>query len=283
MQIDALLLKTVHFARKEAFAHAKAMVITMRFPVIITSNAKYFPINTILLVGGMGLILLAAIILYTVLVSRLIPNRALRLRYVERMGDRGIRRYRTEEGHAVVYAPGSRCAPGITQYILFHRSEDGSKAIVCKTNGKIDSIRYDIAVFDGCGQMIDVLEVTDTLSGGRYTKAVVLPQATSYVSVILRQADGRQVCADRVFDSDRVGRIVCAASTVLLTILLTVLMRKLLSGAIGLLDDVYRYKGLTSPHISWPVTILIGGLFGMLLAWILLLRDKRRVQRKMNR
>lgn len=255
----------------------------MRIPVIIISNAKYFPINTILSVGGMGLILLAAIILYTVLVSRLIPGLTLRPRYVERMGDRGIRRYRTEEGHAVVYAPGSRCAPGITQYILLHRSEDGLKTIVCKTNGKADSIRYDVAVFDGFGRMIDVLEVTDTLSGGRYTKAVVLPQATSYVSVILRQVDGRQVCADRVFNSDRMGRIVCAASTVLLTILMAVLMRKLLSGAVGLLDDVYRYKRLTSPHISWPVTILIGGLFGMLLAWMLLLRDKRRIQRKMNR
>lgn len=259
------------------------MVITMRIPVIITSNAKYFPINTILSVGGMGLILLAAIILYTILVSRLIPNRTLRPRYVGRMGDRGIRRYRTEEGHAVVYAPGSRCAPGITQYILFHRNEDGLKTIVCKTNGKVRNIRYDIAVFDGFGRMIDVLEVTDTLSVGRYTKAVALPQDTSYVSVILRQAGGRQVCADRVFDSDREGRIICAASTVLLTILMVVLMRNLLSGAIKQLDAVYRYNGLTSPHISWPVTILIGGLFGMLLAWILLLRDKRRMQRKMNR
>lgn len=259
------------------------MVITMHIPVIITSNAKYFPINTILMVGGLGLILLAVIVLYTVLVSRLIPGLTLRPRYVGRMGDRGIRRYRTEEGHAVVYAPGSRCAPGITQYILLHRSEDGLKTITCKTNGRIDTIGYDIAVFDGFGRMIDVLEVTDTLSGGRYTKAVVLPQATSYVSVILRRVDGKQVCADRVFNSDRVGRIVCAASTVLLTILLAVAMRKLLSGAIGLLSDVYRYKELTSPHISWPITILIAGLFGLLLTGILLLRDKRRIKRKMNR
>lgn len=255
----------------------------MHIPVIITSNAKYFPIATILAVVGMGLMLLVAMILYILSISRLIPNYTLRPHYVGRMGDRGLRRFRTEAGHGVVYAPGSRCAPGITQYVLLHGKEDGLKTITCKTNGKVDKIRYDIAVFDGDGRLIDVLEVTDTLSGKRYTKAVVLPQDTSYVSVILRQADGKQVCADRVFDSDLTGRIVCAASTVVLTILMGILMRWMLSDAVRRLNEVYRFSRSQSPHISWPMTILIVGLFGLALAGLQFLRDKRYTKRKMNR
>lgn len=255
----------------------------MHIPVIITSNAKYFPINTILAVVGMGLVLLVAMILYILLVSRLIPGYTLRPHYVGRIGDRGIRRYRTEAGHAVLYAPGRRCASGITQYILLHGKEDGLKTITCKTNGKVDKIRYDIAVFDGSGRLIDVLDVTDTLSGERYTKAVVLPQATSYVSVILRQVNGKQVCADRVFDSGLVGRIMCAASTVVLTILMGLLMRRMLSDAVGQLNDVYRFSRSQSPHISRPMTILIAGLFGSALAGLQVLWDKRYTKRKMNR
>lgn len=257
--------------------------MTMMIPIRITLNAKYFPINTILQVTAILVALLAVMVLYAVLVSHLIPKRTLRPRYVARRGDRGISRYRTEEGYAVVYAPGVHCATGITQYVLLHGGEDGMKSIVCKTDGKVDQIQYDIAVFDAVGQLIDVLSVTDVVSGHRYTKAVALPQATSYVSVIPRRVNEKSVCEDRVFDSDRTGRIVCAASTVGLTILMGAVMRWLFTDAMERLNDVYRFSQYLSPHTPWLKTLLVAGVLGLILAGLQLLQDKRHTRRKMNR
>lgn len=257
--------------------------MTMMFPIRITLNATYFPIGTILRVAAMLIALVAVMVLYTILVSHLIPKLTLRPRYVARLGDRGISRYRTEDGYAVVYAPGTNCAAGITQYVLLHGGEDGVKSIVCKTDGTVDRIQYDVAVFDAVGQLIDVLSVTDVVSKHRYTKAIALPQDTSYVSVIPRQVNGKNVCEDRVFDSDRTGRIVCVASTVLLTILLSVVMRWLLTAAVERLNDVYRFSRAITPHTSWSKTLLVAGILGLIPAGLQLLQDKRHTKRKMNR
>lgn len=254
------------FQKKGIFCHAEAKALHM---LIV--------FETIVYIVGCSLLLLTIVISYPVLVSHVIPKVTLKPYYTARFGDRGIRRCRIPEGHAVVYAPGSRCADGIRQYVLIAMRESGQKFIKCLTDGRVSEIVYDIAVFDAENRMIDVFSVSERLEGSRWTKAFTLPQETAYVSVILRQADGVSVCTDRIYAASRIGECLCLMLTVGLTTLLAALTRALIYSIFHRINLVHAV-----PHISWTVTLLTAALFGFIFANALLWHNRKLTRKVMN-
>ncbi|MBE6547578.1 MAG: hypothetical protein E7667_01685 [Ruminococcaceae bacterium] len=219
-----------------------------------------------------GIILIASLTLYVFLIGMLLPGILLRLQFIKGpIKDRGIEKYTSPDGRAIVYEPEVRFRKYIKQYMLC--SMDGNKYIKCLIDPKINQLKYDVLVFDNQDKLIDVIGVAEQTNQGEYTRAVQLPERTSYVSVILRRADG-------MFSNNEINVIypilnvsVYAACIVVATAVEATLANKLISGVFE------EFAGQFMGGIS-----VIGSLLlGIAAAALIMLSCFINVIRKINR
>ena len=136
-----------------------------------------------------GVIAVSAIAVAYVLIAFYLPRLIMRpVPCGRRMQDRGIKKYTYDSGRAVVYMPEIPARKYIKQYIIC--SENGAKYLRCYVNNRVRYIEYDVHVFNNKNKLIDIIGVNELLGGGDISGAVKLPADTSYVSLILRNADG---------------------------------------------------------------------------------------------
>ena len=135
------------------------------------------------------IILIVSLVLYVAVIASLLPRVLMRLRRTKRvLRDRGIKRYVSEGVRGVVYEPELRARKYLRQYTVY--CLDSRKYVRCRIDPRIADIRYDVVVFDHRDRMIDVIGVREHIQSRGYTRTVILPPETSYVSVVLRHADG---------------------------------------------------------------------------------------------
>ena len=141
-----------------------------------------------------------SLILYVFFASRILPELLLKPRYNRAAdGDRGVRRFVFEEGRAVLYEPCGRYRPYLKQYILSVQGE--KKYVRCQFGGHVHAAVYDIIVFAGDGSVIDTVTVRERIFFARkqISRAVLLPEETAYVKLVLRAVNGSAVGGEKLF------------------------------------------------------------------------------------
>jgi hypothetical protein len=123
---------------------------------------------------------------YVFVLASVLPRIFLRARLGNgSTSDRGVKKYKFEDGRAVVYEPESKIRRYVNQYVLVDKS--GDKYLKCKIDKRVSTIKYDVVVFDGHNNAIDVIQISEAISSKGYTVTAELPRKTSYVSLILRE------------------------------------------------------------------------------------------------
>ena len=156
--------------------------------------SNYLSIIDILL---KGVIAFSAIAISYILIAFYLPRILLRPKCdTDKMSDRGIKKYVYEDGRGILYEPEIAARRYVKQYIIF--TKDGAKYFKCFTVDHVRHIKYDVLAFDNKNKLIEVLSVDELLRGANMTKALALPEATSYVSFALRSADNMYIGTTKI-------------------------------------------------------------------------------------
>ena len=119
----------------------------------------------------------------------LLPKILVRLRYgaVPPRG-RGRETLRESDGKSVLYDAPSDVSHVIPQYTLSERN--GEKSMQCRVNGNVRAVSYDVALFNGYGEVFKVLNVRKDAVHSGYAGEIALPPETEYISIYLPAAEG---------------------------------------------------------------------------------------------
>lgn len=194
-----------------------------------------------------GIVLCSAAI-YVVWVAKILPKLLLRPMYdISVMGDRGIKKYTFQNGRAIVYEPSVSSQKYIKQYIL--SSNNGEKYIKCKLDDRITSIKYDVVAMRSDDQVIDTVQVAEIISTKGMTRGALLPHETSYVLVVVKEINNRQVATDAKLTLPLLKVVVYVLVTVLCTVIEGILLKALTA---SFLETVLSYSVSTNllSHIA---------------------------------
>lgn len=138
------------------------------------------------------LIIIAIAAVFLLLAGYVLPKLLFRTRYdIQDSNDRGIKKFDGDGGQSLVFEPEPEARKYIKSYALLDRG--GERVLVCKLNGAISYIDYDVIVFDGGEKARHVFNVKDAVDGNEFTKVVELPANTEYVSIMINEADGEVI------------------------------------------------------------------------------------------
>ena len=139
--------------------------------------------------AGWYILFIATCILFAVAQFVFLPKiiSVLRYRAAEPRG-RGRKIVKEVDGESILYDAAPEISHVIPQYILSERG--GEKRLICKLNGKVRTVDYDVALFDKEGKIFKVLNVREEVERAGYACEVALPAETEYVSIYLNAADG---------------------------------------------------------------------------------------------
>ena len=188
--------------------------------------------------------------------------------------DRGLLRVRFPKGRGVVYEPDPRVRRYVSKYALF--TAEGKKYIRLRVDERINYIRYDVVAFDRCGRLLDVLEVSERLASAGSPRAVRLPTATAYASVIPRKIDGEYTGKDMAVGYSPIGIAVYTALTVLTTVFIAFLIRNEIPNLLFYGDNFITYYNAGS---TLSLSVLLGVVNSL---WVVLMHYLHAL-RKINR
>lgn len=215
---------------------------------------------------GIAIVLIASIILFIALVSRVLPYLLLRPGFrAENVSDRGLKKYVFEGGRAIVYRPSEQNSKYVKQYIL--SSHGGEKYLKCMVDEGVHSIEFDVAVFDSADKMTDVITVRDKIRCEGVSEGVLLPYDAAYVQVIVRTVNSKRVpISDKaVFPTLKVAAFALAVS--FCTALESLLIGKIAVAIAALISP----DSSAAADVSSPVGLFMSIAIGLVLACIIFL------------
>lgn len=225
-------------------------------------NAVFEPIALVVM-------LFAAITIYAVIMKNLFPTLFLKVRYSVG-GDfgRGLKRFKSQNGRAVLYEPGPSIRKYIHSYALY--TNGGYKYLRCKLDERIRTVSYAVVMYNNKNRVIDSIEISERIGDTPSTKDLLLHQNTSYVALILRSVNEQEITSRkymhyRVFDLVLYYVFVSLFSfgfILLGAFFINALVEMLFSSKTMLLDDILHY--------------VLGSLFvGFVCTWLFVLNGKK--------
>ena len=134
---------------------------------------------------------------YVFLVVKILPKKYLREGFlISTSPDRGLRNVKEKNGRSIVYEPTMKIRKYIKQYILSNRH--GKKILICKIDENLRFLNYDVVMFDRNDKVFKVLNVKEVIARPGYTKRVELDDDTSYVTLVVKEADKKKFPVDTV-------------------------------------------------------------------------------------
>jgi hypothetical protein len=188
--------------------------------------------------------------------------------------DRGLLRVKFPGGRGVVYEPDPRVRRYVPKYALF--TSEGKKYIRLRVDQRVNYIRYDVVTFDRRGRLLDVLEVSERLTSAGSPRAVRLPTATAYASVIPRKIDGEYTGKDMAVGYSPIGIAVYTALTVLTTVFVAFLIRNELQNLLFYGDHFITYY---SAGRTLALSVLLGVVNSLWVVFMHYLHALRKINR----
>ena len=138
------------------------------------------------------LLLIFALLGYRFLIAVALPRITLRLRLRDAaMLGRGLDRYRTPSGRAVLYEPHPAFRKYVPQYLL--HVQNSYKLLSCRVDPKIKTMRLTVTMFNCRHRILDVLDVTEHPRDAVETAALLLHPDTSYIALAVEEIDGKRI------------------------------------------------------------------------------------------
>ena len=234
----------------------------------ITALAKTPVVDQIVIYASFVIIAVVSVLLYIMAIS----DWLLSLLNVKRHGapilrDRGIKKFTYPEGRSVVYEPAGFDNRFLKKYMLFVRGDN--KYLKCLFADRVRSAYCELFVFDNQNRLIKTVDLFLEPNGDRYADAILLPDATSHVSILVLKVNGRNVkqsAADRESFKSHLWRrrglfaLLTVAVTVLEGIILTSLVRYFLD---IFMDDRFgmtfaQYVGGSGRIVDIALSVLAG-------------------------
>lgn len=131
---------------------------------------------------AMTIIVTAAV--YVFCIKTLLPRLVIKRRYyIEGNLGRGLKKYRSDDGRAVVYEPHPSVRKYIRQYALVN--DNGHKYLECQVDRGVNRLIYTVIMLDRYDRVIDVLEIEEVTAKRELTQTVYLHADTSYIALII--------------------------------------------------------------------------------------------------
>lgn len=223
-----------------------------------------------------SLVLVMSMILYIYLFSRVVPRFIMKLKMVkENTRDRGLKRFVYPNGRCILYETELSARRYVGAYALY--TEDGYKYIRCKVADDVSLLKYDVYAFDNHDNIIDIIEVTETVDNDRYTSALSLPPDTSYVRFVLRAADKKYLSNKVLADYSVIQYAICAGVVALATAIEAALIYSLLKDI--LVEGLRIRIGISG---ALGMTVMVLGI-SLLTAGLTVLAYMRNSKKVINR
>lgn len=216
------------------------------------------------------IIALMSVVIYVLLISGVYPRLFVKWQTKKKIRDRGLEKYIFPEGRSVVYEPELKARKYIKQYALL--CQDGNKYIKCFVNTKLRYIKYDVLVYNNMNELVDVIAVSEKLSSQEYSRAVPLPGATSYVSVVLRCADNMYVNEEEATTYSLRHMGMFAGAVTVTTVIESLVVQ---ACAEKIWDCFYRPQTFVQPGPILVKTIIAGIVCSALIVLTYYMRAKR--------
>ena len=131
-------------------------------------------------------------VVYVFLIKNIIPRFLVKRRYfVDGNLGRGIKKYQSEKGRAVVYEPHPSIRKYVKQYAIV--KSDGYKYLQCDMDSGVRRLVYSVIMFDCNDKILDVIEVEEITSRRPFTQTVYLHSDTSYIAFILNSVNMQEL------------------------------------------------------------------------------------------
>ena len=195
---------------------------------------------------------------YVLLVSRVMPHFLFTPDHKKmKITDRGLKKYTFPEGRGVLYEPDMKYRRYINKYLLFEYK--GKKYIKCRISDEVDSMRYEVALFDNKNRLIKVMEMAENIANRGETKSTLIPKNTSYASIVLKKVN-----EDPSFDSFKHFSIKKTAIFSAITVAMTVVYGLLIRRLITFIDTLNGGNFAMSVELNVISSLIVGVLAALL-------------------
>ena len=148
--------------------------------------------NDAVLAVLMAVLIIVCFTAYMFSMGRVFPKYIISRRYNIRGNlGRGLKKFTSSDGRAVVYEPHPSIRKYINKYALVAKS--GHKYLECSIDSAVRSLTYTLVMLNNKNKVIDVLEVDDQVARLSVTHPVYLHADTSYVALILSHVNGEKL------------------------------------------------------------------------------------------
>lgn len=165
---------------------------------------------------AIAVMLVAGLVVYYTLMKLVFPAYILKLRFsAEESLGRGLRKFKSKEGRAVLYEPHPAIRKYIRKYAVF--SNHGMKYLKCDVDSGVSTLNFSIITFNNKNRIIDVICVDETICENKSAHTIALHDETSYVALVLNSVNGESVENEALYHYRFTDVCVYAVSVTVLT------------------------------------------------------------------
>ena len=211
--------------------------------------------------------MLATACAYVFCIKFLLPKYVIkRGYYIEDNLGRGLKRFVSDSGRALLFEPHPSIRKYIKQYALV--SEKGNKYLQCYVDRGANRLTYSIIMLDRNDKVIDVVEVEEVTAKRNLTQPVYLHPDTSYVALIVGSVNKAKLADSAVSyytqNSIVIFGMVTAAITLVASLIFSLSFSNFMSN-VG--------AGVSSDGVIYFLTSLIAAVAAGVISSLLLLMD----------
>ena len=211
--------------------------------------------NELITAVQLAALMVATVCVYFFLVKMVFPRFLIKRRYfTEGNFGRGLRKFRSEDGRALLYEPHPSVRKYIKQYALVN--DGGTKYLECYVDRGVNRMIYNVVMMDRNDKVIDCIEVEEVTAKRELTQPVYLHPDTSYIALIISSVNkeklpGGDVSYYQLKDIMKLGAAVAA-----LTLVASLALISMFSGFVTSLGASYVDAPLFLPSL---IAALVGG------------------------
>ena len=213
-------------------------------------------VDQIMSVIALFIFIITNLVLFNFMIGSFLPRTVIRLKYKKiNLMDRGIKKIISPNGRHIIYEPDLQIRRYIIQYTLF--AQNDAKYIKCKLDPSIREIKYDVVSFDAGNKIIGITGAYETVIESGYTRTIGLPAETSYVSLVLRKANGQAVDKKKIAGYSPLSLILFALLTVCISVAETFILKSLVTSLLTITEfELHAYD--VHPSMTFILAIIIG-------------------------
>ncbi len=207
--------------------------------------------------------ILVTVVVYAFLIKVVLPRFLVKRKfsYDGHLG-RGLKKYKSENGRAIVYEPHPSVRKYIKQYALV--SDGGLKYLECNVDEGVNRIIYNVVMLDRKDKVLDVIEVEEVTAKRSLTQSVYLHPDTSYIALIVTSVNKEKLPNSDISYYTKKDIAVFGLMTAYLTLIASLIV-------CGTAHNIIHSLGMTAASGFFLPSLLAAIIAGVLSVLILIM------------